>query len=356
MDWCQSQGKCIQTIIIITLKPDKENGMRRRPRLTLGCEKSEVYCKRKNLNKRECCTKKCDCAFKLRCVNVGRDKWKIKVECGIHNNELSKTLVGHPYAGRLSKKDWMLVVDMIVAEVKPKEILNAIKWRHKENASIARTIYNAKANMRTHVMEGRSAMQQLLKVLVNFYYVYWHRGNKTTNEVLNLFWVRPESILLAKCFPTLVLVDCTYKTNRYKMSLFVIVGIISTGKSFSIAHCFMHREVDDNYRWVLLKLKMLYLPHEIPNVFITDKESTCINAINNVFPEAQRMLCTFHISKCVQQHCKMNFKSDSIWEKFFQTWSNLTRVTSKVEFFEGWTKLKKDWASFLKCIEYLSKS
>ncbi|KAM7498251.1 hypothetical protein LguiA_022665 [Lonicera macranthoides] len=213
IDWCQSQGRGIRTIVV-TLKSDKGNGTRRRPRLLLGCERGGIHRKNKeNLNKRECASRKCNCPFKLRGVNIGGDNWKIEVKCGIHNHELPKTLVGHPYAGRLSKEEKIIVVDMSLAGVKPKEILNAIKRRHKENASIMKTIYNVKSNMRTHAMEGRSAMQQLFKVLIEKHYVYWHRSNETTDEILDLFWAHPESILLAKCFPSLVIVDCTYKTN-----------------------------------------------------------------------------------------------------------------------------------------------
>ena len=77
-----------------------------------------------------------------------------------------------------------------------------------------------------------------MKVLVEKHYVYWHRNDETTNEVLDLFWAHPKSILLAKCFPFVVLVDCTYKTNRYKMPLFAMMGVTLTARTFSIAHCF----------------------------------------------------------------------------------------------------------------------
>lgn len=71
------------------------------------------------------------------------------------------------------------------------------------------------------------------------------------------------------------------------------------------------------------------------NVFVTDKESACINAIRVVFPKPRRVFCTFYISKCVQQLCKPKFTSDFVWEKFIQAWINLTRVTSKAKFYEG---------------------
>ncbi|WP_409226421.1 hypothetical protein [Klebsiella pneumoniae] len=35
----------------------------------------------------------------------------------------------------------------------------------------------------------------------------------------SIFWAHPESIKLVKCFPHVLLMDCTYKTNKYKMQL-----------------------------------------------------------------------------------------------------------------------------------------
>lgn len=241
VDWCQSQGRGIRTIVVTTKSDQGGGAVRRRPRLYLGCERGGISRTKNIAKKRESATKKCNCPFSLRGVNIDGDKWRLEVCCGVHNHELPHSLVGHPYAGRLSQEERKLVVDMTVAGIKPRDILNALKRRNKENASTMKTIYNAKANLRTHEMEGRSAMQQLMKVLVEKHYVYWHRKDETTDEVLDLFWAHPESILLSKCFPSVVLVDCTYKTNRYNMPLFAMVGVTSTARTFSIAHCFLPR-------------------------------------------------------------------------------------------------------------------
>lgn len=58
-------------------------------------------------------------------------KWKVVVQHGVHNHELPKTLVGYPYAERLSKAERIIVVDMSLAGVKPKEILNTLKQHNK---------------------------------------------------------------------------------------------------------------------------------------------------------------------------------------------------------------------------------
>ena len=92
--------------------------------------------------------------------------------CGSHNHDIPKSLMGHPYAGRFSQKEKNFVGEMTVAGVKPRDILCELKERNKENKSTFRTMCIAKANMRTHTLDGRTAIQQLMKILVDKHYVY----------------------------------------------------------------------------------------------------------------------------------------------------------------------------------------
>ena len=196
---------------------------------------------------------------------------------------------------------------MTLAGVKPRDVLCGLKARDKENASTMRTIYKVKANTRMHDMQWRNAIQQLMKILIEKHYVYCHRSYEISEEVLDLFWANPNCILLVKLFLSVVIIDCTYKTNKYKMPLFALVGITSMGNTFSIAHYFLYNELEDIYQWALSRLRMLFEPHDLLNVFVTNREWAVIKAIKSVFPAAHHMLCTFRISKNVEQHCKPLF-------------------------------------------------
>lgn len=61
----------------------------------------------------------------------------------------------------------------------------------------------------------------------------------------------------------------------------------------------------------------MFAPQDIPNVFVTNKEFAVINTIHSVFPDAYHMLCTFHIAKNEEQHCKPLFKIEGVWTSFF---------------------------------------
>ncbi|XP_026451376.1 uncharacterized protein LOC113351646 [Papaver somniferum] len=142
---------------------------------------------------------------------------------------------------RLNPAEKDLCISFSVGGVKPALILSTLKRQNKKNVSTARTIYNAKSKFRTKVMEGRTKMQKLLQLLDEHHYVTSNRREDSLGRVLELFWSHPDGSRLAQCFPTILLLDCTYKTNRWGMSLFHAVGVTSTTQSFTIAYCFMRR-------------------------------------------------------------------------------------------------------------------
>ena len=78
--------------------------------------------------------KKYGCPFKLRVKPVlGGDGWMVKLICGIHNHEMEKSLVGHPYAGRLTKDEKNVVADMTKSMIKPRNIFLTLKEHNYNN-------------------------------------------------------------------------------------------------------------------------------------------------------------------------------------------------------------------------------
>ena len=96
--------------------------------MLIDCERSDEYrCKKKEFVRRDIETRKCGKPV------VGGQGWIVKLMCGIHNHELIKSLVGHPYVGRLSKAEKTLIADMTKSMVKPRNILLTLK-KHNVNS------------------------------------------------------------------------------------------------------------------------------------------------------------------------------------------------------------------------------
>ena len=90
-------------------------------------------------------------------------------------------------------------------------------------------------------------MQHLWDKLAEGRYIEWHRNYDNTDVVHDLFWAHPGSIDLLYAFFRILIMDYTYKTNRYHLPLLEIMGVTSTNLTFSIAFAYIDTERKDNY-------------------------------------------------------------------------------------------------------------
>ncbi|KAI3835931.1 hypothetical protein MKX03_029308 [Papaver bracteatum] len=392
IEWCQEVGRKNMSVVVVSKSRNPVLG--RPAMLELGCERGGVYQDHKKktdtstlkdlTKKRESGTRKCGCPFTLKGVWMAGDKWKVKVHCGAHNHELPETLVGHSDVARL-KEEKQILVDWTKSGFRPRRLLSPLKQRSNENMSTMRTIDNASAAIKlTEVegksamhtplsvnvstmntvnnasaaiklmeVEGKSAMQQVLGFLLKHHYVEWHRRDEETDELRDIFWAHPESLQLVLGFHSVLIVDCTYKTNRFGSPLLRIVGVTSTGKLFTVAFIFMEAETEDHYVWALTRLKRLFSPNALPSTFVTDGELKLVNAIGTVFPKAKWLFCSLHVLKKVSENCKQYFESDEEFERFMKEWTNLTQVSTKDEYADAFCDFVLTWTSYPGCIQYL---
>jgi hypothetical protein len=75
-----------------------------------------------------------------------------------------------------------------------------------------------------------------------------------------LFIADARSVEYLNKHPDVLLLDCTYKTNKFDMPLLDILGIDHHGNSFTIALCFLDQEVTENYKEAVQHLRALFQP------------------------------------------------------------------------------------------------
>ena len=68
----------------------------------------------------------------------------------------------------------------------------------------------------------------------------------------------PDSLAYLQAYPEILLLDCTYKTNKYGMPLLDMIGIDAAQRSFCIAFAFLSGETEEDYSWALEPLRTLY--------------------------------------------------------------------------------------------------
>ncbi|CAK8566772.1 unnamed protein product [Lathyrus sativus] len=137
-------------------------------------------------------------------------------------------------------------------------------------------------------------MQQLLKFLDDNNYMSYYRtcGNGVT--VRDIFWTHQDSINLFNTFLTVLILDSTYKTNKYTLPLFEMVGITSTEETYVVGFAFLEYEKEDNFKWALEVCQSLLKDQvEMPKAIVTDRDTALMNAVSKVFPSSNALLCRY---------------------------------------------------------------
>ncbi|CAK8568217.1 unnamed protein product [Lathyrus sativus] len=180
-------------------------------------------------------------------------------------------------------------------------------------------------------------MQQLLKLLDDNSYVSRYRTCDDGFTIRDIFWTHPNSIKLFNTFPTTLILDSTYKTNKYRLLLFEIVGVTSTEKTYSVGFTFLECEKKENFSWALeVCWSFLKDQGKMPKAIVTDRDTALTYAVAKVFPSSYELLFKYRITKNVRSWVKSTVetkqvesegeklvKSGVIVEKIMDAWNRI---------------------------------
>lgn len=262
------------------------------------------------------------CPFKLYTQQLKVDGlWHLTVRNPDHNHEASANLSGHPVVRRLQPEQRAVTTQLITAGVPPKDILTVLQQESPSISITARDIYNEHVRVRQAALLDRPPILALMDELQNsnHRFAYLCNGN---NEVTRLFFAHPGCVELALKHPYTLLMDCTYKTNRFRMPMLHIIGVIACNTSFTVAVAFIREETEMYYRWALEQLAEFY--DEMQPLTITiDRELALMTALPATFLTSAHLLCVWHINKNILANCRKYFGPTEDWDTFFQQWTNV---------------------------------
>lgn len=350
LKWTKKAGKENGVVVVIyrsevaTAKPGT------RTKLILGCERSGKYRPWKNPKPlRGTCTKKCECPFRLRGIpSRDGEGWTLVVERGMHNHDLSNLLTGHSFLGRLSHEEKILLGDMTKSRIKPRNILMTFRDHNAESLTTINQVYNARQTYRSSIRGNRTEMQHLMSLLEHDKYVYWYRKKDDSDELRDILWAHPDSIILLNKFHLVLVMDSTYKTCKYQLPLLEIVGVTSTGTTFSVAFAYLHSECKDNFTWALKKLKEQITCGDV-GVILTDRDLALMNAVELVFPDAVNLLCLFHVCKNVKAKCNLTVFPKEKRKMVMEAWKSVVYSSIESEYQQ---KLEVFKESCIECINF----
>ncbi len=117
-----------------------------------------------------------------------------------------------------------------------------------------RDIYNINTQMRRDELESMTSMQTMLHQLDENDWRCAFQKNRL-NQMTHLFFSKKTSQSILKINYKVLIMNCTYKTNRYEMSLMIISDEIVLHKIFYVLFCFMTKKNKNDDVWILQQLK-----------------------------------------------------------------------------------------------------
>ncbi|KAH1246665.1 hypothetical protein GmHk_06G016698 [Glycine max] len=246
---------------------------------------------------------------------IGGEGWMVKLICGIHNHELAKSLVGHPYTGRLTKDEKNIIADM-TKSMKPRNILLMLKEHNANSCTTIKQIYNARSAYHSSIRGSDTEMQHLMKLLERDQYIHWHRL-KDEFVVHDLFWCHPDVVKLCNACHLVFFIDNTYKTNRYRLPLLDFVRVTPTRMTFSAGFAYLEGECVNNVEWALEWFQGLFLRRDrLFVVIVTDRDLALMNAVKTMFPECTNLLYRVEYAHWALKRVLHNSLGDlcSVWD------------------------------------------
>lgn len=226
-------------------------------------------------------------------------------------------------------------------------------WR-VDNAT-RKDLSNFTQMVRCRELNGRAPIEWLMDELKNNSN-YWTATGTDENCHIKRLLIAPKSgIELWKQFPQVLLMDATYKTNRFNTPLFNIVGANSTKRTFQIVAVFISDERTETFGWTFAQLLVLRNIYGVamPNVMISDRELALINGIkqHQEFNEIAHIICQWHVFMNVLAKTKFHFpkarkvagktQRDGGFARFLHEFKKLMHSDSEKEYQQEWNEFSK---------------
>jgi hypothetical protein len=255
-----------------------------------------------------------DCLWKAKAVfYVAFNAWKFVVMHGTHSHRLDPKGAGY-IAGHRRRERTAAVIEAILkysasTENTSTDIVRMIKKDFEGINIKPRDVIDVIHGHKVAKAGPLTPTQQFIHHLTTTPSIYcniYRQNDVADGRIERVFWTYNWCIEQWKQNPELMIIDCTYKVNKFDMPLLQIVGVTCMHTTFNLGYCLVSGEKEATFRWVLEVLNSLIQSHQIarPQVIITDYDKALKRALRAVFNDSQHQLCIWHIMKNVAFNTK----------------------------------------------------
>ena len=242
----------------------------------------------------------------------GSEKWRFTVIEGNHNHPPTTEPGSHAAIRNMYKDDEFKarIAAHQAAGMHARQTYTTYEIEGPKTIITMRDLYNERQRIQREKMGHLSIMEVLLNAFTEFNAkhdeefsaCFETQENEKGGPLTHLYILHRLHERLLRANSEVLILDSTYRTNRYKMPLVNIVGITPCNKSFFAGSAFLPSEKVLDYEWVFEAIEEVYdvlkLPY--PKTFVTDGDPHIATALQRVFPGANHILCLWHINSNIQ--------------------------------------------------------
>lgn len=258
---------------------------------------------------------RCDCQMNLKAYASDDGMWAFSSRCMHHIREPTTDNSAHKSHRLMSVSERQDIANHAKVGTRPRNMLAALKEKNSLSKVILRDVYNEIAKSKREGLKGLNvaeALQEELQKTGNGQDYFWRMSCNHEGQIENLFIAKATMIKAFRDHSDILILDCTYKTNIYRMPLLNIVGVTGANTTLRVAVVFLRTEEERNYTWAMNALKRMneeYCILEALGCF-TDQEVAFINAFESVFLRIPTLLCNWHIMKNIATFAKKHGMPD----------------------------------------------
>src|SRR6266536_3602496 len=246
---------------------------------------------------------KAGCQFAVRVRETLEGTWKLShIEGRDAYNHDAGEPTSFPEHRKLTEEQKRLVTSHHATRIPASRTATVLRKQGPDVYVHHRDIWNITAAVVREKRAGKSPAESLISRLEaekadrNVYFEY---RLDVDGHIAMLFVADTRSVEYLDKHPDVLLLDCTYQTNKFDMPLLNIIAVNYYRNTFTVGFCLLDVEAKANYDKAIQYLVKLFRPRVWPSVIRTDCELALIKAIEKHFPilKTKRILYFWHIAK-----------------------------------------------------------
>ena len=97
-----------------------------------------------------------------------------------------------------------------------------------------------------------------------------------------------------------VFVSRRFTRTRFNKSMIIFCGINSLGKNIIFAYCFLQKDDEDGYKYMMENFDKAF--GQYPKIFVVEKHSPLKNALQKYFSNVRVLYCYSHYQRCIRHY------------------------------------------------------